>query len=172
MAARPAALRPDAMARAAALLALLAAAAAEEGGSPVIPAPSTSCGGAGVVVGWCMQDAPLCAVQPPPGNYTDAECCAACVKSKGCVAWNTNTGQGACHFRAGIGTPNRSPICNFGVVRPPPPPPPPPPPIKPAPPGAKNLLVIVCDDFRPFIAPWTDRYGIKAPNLEKLASES
>ena len=58
------------------------------------------------------------------------------------------------------------------MVRPPPPPPPPPPPIQPAPAGAKNLLVIVCDDFRPFIAPWTHRYGIKAPNLEKLASES
>ena len=101
-----------------------------------------------------------------------ARCCAACVKSTLCTAWNTNTAQQACHFRTAIGTPNRSPICNFGVVRPPPPPPPPPPPIKPAPAGAKNVLVIVCDDFRPFIAPWTHRYGIKAPNLEKLASES
>lgn len=89
-----------------------------------------------------------------------------------CTAWNTNKAQQACHFRTGIGTPNQSPLCNFGVVRPPPPPPPPPPPIKPAPVGAKNLLVIICDDFRPFIAPWTNRYGIKAPNLEKLASES
>jgi len=30
----------------------------------------------------------------------------------------------------------------------------------------------VCDDFRPFIKPFTDRYNVKAPNLEHLASES
>eukprot|EP01043_Picozoa_sp_COSAG02_P084490 COSAG02_NODE_22316_length_756_cov_1.404871_2_plen_106_part_00 len=59
-----------------------------------------------------------------------------------------------------------------GPVIPPPPSPPPPPPIKPAPAGAKNVLVIVCDDFRPFVADWTHRYGSRAPNLEKLASES
>jgi arylsulfatase A-like enzyme len=36
----------------------------------------------------------------------------------------------------------------------------------------KNLLVIVCDDLRPMMAPFTDRYGVKAPNLEKLADDS
>ena len=88
---------------------------AEEGSAP-IPAPSTTCAGSAVVVGWCLADAPLL-----PGdfgrqflgtfgeglqNLTDAECCAKCVANKACVAWNTNAAQGECHLRAGVGTPN------------------------------------------------------------------
>ena len=143
---------------------------------PVIPKPSTTCGGSDVVHDWCLQDAPMTHVQPPTGNFTDATCCAACVAEPSCVAWNTNAAQkSACHFRSGLGTPNQKLKCNFGVVRTPKPLPPTPkplPPPKPAPPGAKNLLVIVCDDFRPMIAPFTDRYGVKADNLAKLGKES
>ena len=66
----------------AALLLLLplaaAGATAEDSPGPVIPAPSTTCGGADVVVGWCLQDAPMGPKQPPPKNFTDAECCARC----------------------------------------------------------------------------------------------
>ena len=56
----------------------LVAAEASPGSGPVIPKPSKTCGGAGVVKGWCMQDAPLAREQPPPGNYTDAQCVAIC----------------------------------------------------------------------------------------------
>ena len=152
-------------------------AAAPTAAGPVIPPPSETCGGGDVVVGWCLQDAPLSPHQPPlRSNWSDAECCAACVEQTGCVAWNTNQAQqgtaaNGCHFRGGVGTPNAG-KCHFGIVRSPPPPPPAPPAIKPAPNGAKNLLVIVCDDFRPTIKPFTDRYNIKAPNLEKLAASS
>jgi hypothetical protein len=135
---------------------------------PAIPKPSTTCGRKDVVVGWCLQNAPLTHTQPwkASGSYTDAECCALCVAEPSCVVWNTNSHQNGtsnqgCHFRAGLGTPNESPACHFGVTRKPPPLPPPPPPIKPAPKGAKNLLAIVCDDFRPWIKPFTDKYGIR-----------
>lgn len=144
-------------------------AAAEESSCP-LPAPSLTCGATiSTLKGWCMEDAPGLSNY---ANVSDAGCCALCAKTANCIAWNTNTGQRSCHLRGGVGTPNKSPLCNLGVVRPSPPPPPPPPKPKPAPKGAKNLLVIVCDDFRPFIKPWTGRYGIEAPNLEKLASQS
>ena len=136
-------------------------------GGPVIPNPSTTCGGHDVVVGWCLADAPMGKQQPPAyTNFTDAECCAACAAAPTCIAWNTNKDQqgtyaGDCHFRSGLGNPDQSPACNFGVVRTPPPPLPPPPHIRPAPAGAKNLLLVVCDDFRPFIKPFTDLYGVK-----------
>ena len=153
------------------LLGVAAMSTAEESLGPCpLPAPSATCGaGISVLKGWCMQDAPLLSDH---FNVSDAGCCALCAKLPECTAWNTNTGQQSCHLRGGVGTPNKSPICNLGVVRPPPPPPPPPPKPKPAPKGAKNLLVIVCDDFRPFIKPFTNRYGVEAPNLEKLASQS
>lgn len=64
----------------ASFLSLVAVVAAEEspGSGPVIPKPSMTCGSAGVVKGWCMQDAPLAREQPPPGNYTDVQCVATC----------------------------------------------------------------------------------------------
>jgi iduronate 2-sulfatase len=146
---------------------------------PIIPPPSKTCGGKDVVVGWCLADSDLTHAQPPPHvNYTDAQCCAWCVTEPRCVAWNTNAQQvgstsGNCHSRSTVAAPNTGASCSFGVVRTPPPAPPPPTPIKPAPRGAKNLLVLVTDDFRPFVKPWTSgKYGIKAPNVGRLASES
>lgn len=142
---------------------------------PVIPPPSLTCGGSSVVKGWCLQGSPQTAKQPPPyNNFTDAQCCAWCVAEKTCFAWNTNSKQrgtaaGGCHSRKSVATPNKNAPCNFGVVRAPKPLPKP----KRAPKGAKNILAIVTDDFRPWIEPWTTgKYDIKAPNLKQFAAES
>ena len=138
-----------------------AAAAAAQEDPPPIPKPSLKC--SGVVKGWCLQSSPQTHNQPPPGNsFTDAQCCAWCVAEPTCFAWNTNSHQagsaaGACHSRSSVATPNEGAHCNFGVVRAPAPAPKP----KPAPKGARNILAIVTDDFRPFIEPWTDKYGIR-----------
>jgi hypothetical protein len=127
------------------------------------------------VKGWCLQGSPQTAKQPPPyNNFTDAQCCAWCVAEKTCFAWNTNSKQrgtaaGGCHSRKSVATPNKNAPCNFGVVRAPKPLPKP----KRAPKGAKNILAIVTDDFRPWIEPWTTgKYDIKAPNLKQFAAES
>lgn len=150
-----------------------AAAAAQED-PPPIPKPSMACGGSEVVKGWCLSASPQTGKQPPPGNsFTDAQCCAWCVAEPTCLAWNTNSQQagsaaGGCHLRSSLAAPNKGAHCHFGVVRTPAPAPVP----KPAPKGARNILVLVTDDFRPFIEPWTDKYGIRAPNLKKLGTES
>lgn len=44
---------------------------------PVIPTPSTTCVGSGVVTGWCLADAPMLPTQPRPGKN-----CETCLASR------------------------------------------------------------------------------------------
>eukprot|EP00039_Didymoeca_costata_P031474 m.34908 g.34908 ORF g.34908 m.34908 type:complete len:665 (+) comp8803_c0_seq1:68-2062(+) len=117
-----------------------------------------------------------------PDNFTTSnatECCALCAQTPGCAGFifradSPKDKVNACHLKE----PGYLHLCTSeeignsdndclpcGIVNTPPPPPPPP-----APKGAKNVLFLVSDDFRPS----TGAYGVQeviTPNLDKLAKD-
>eukprot|EP00041_Stephanoeca_diplocostata_P039278 m.1606957 g.1606957 ORF g.1606957 m.1606957 type:complete len:672 (+) comp25361_c0_seq28:3645-5660(+) len=111
----------------------------------------------------------------PPDNYTAASpeaCCTICNTVANCVGFIYQDESRGCHLKSSMSdlvvcssSDSAAPDCKpCGVVRTPPPTPGP----KPAPKGAKNVLFVVSDDYRPS----TNKYGVTAsvtPNLDKLA---
>jgi hypothetical protein len=100
----------------------------------------------------------------PPGNSHD-----------GCSA--VPAGSGCCHIKGGTLRDNSSAPLGYvsGVLpdRPAPAPPSPPsPPAPPAPPGAKNVLLLVADDWRSNLGGALSQSFVKTPAMDRLAASA
>ena len=145
------------------LLLLLARSQAQQLVCPVSDADAKWCSGGGHSIA--------------PDNFTTAsatECCQLCKEHSNCVGWvaynASKAGRVTCHIKESATSaicPQRTPQCDKWCGSLPPPPTPAP---NPPPKGAKNVLFVVSDDFRPS----SGAYGVKeasTPNLDRLAAE-
>lgn len=102
-----------------------------------------------------------------------ASCCSACVNYSDCVSWTYNTAQNhSCYLRGNFTGHEKTndKACTSGVVRNNPTAPP----TMPAPPGSKNVLMIIIDDLRPQLGCYNITVGggqkMHTPNIDGLAA--
>ena len=114
----------------------------------------------------CM---PMAPVTKTFGKLNATECCNECQLMAGCRAWSVvfDHGQATCQLSS-----HEAPLdkkignCTSGVVRPTPPVPA----VRPAPPGAKNVLLIVVDDLRPELNATYGASFVSTPNMDRLGA--